>query len=167
MKRQNPKKEDLEVFEIGERLAKHSQEREISARGRITELFPYIYQASRRMSTRAISEFLDDNFGFKLSAVGVSRALKEERKHWEKFAEIVEPWAMEVARAQEVDMDSILENEALFLRLTEKQQPIVSGSVGLRTYQDAVELLKRRWFALDEEIRENCLKFLSKSEGAE
>jgi hypothetical protein len=167
MKRQTPKTEDLEIFEIGERLAKHSQEREISARGRITELFPYIYQASRRMSTRAISEFLDDNFGLKLSAVGVSRALKDEHKHWEKFAEIIEPEAAVVARAQEVDMESILENEELFLRLTEKQRPIVSGSIGLRSYEQAVDFLKRRWFALDEEIRENCLKFLAKKGDSE
>jgi hypothetical protein len=56
---------------MGERLVQCAQEQEISARGRISELFPYIYQASKRMNTRAISSFLTDNFGLELSAVGI------------------------------------------------------------------------------------------------
>jgi hypothetical protein len=165
MQRQTVKTEDLEVFEIGERLAKHAQEREISARGRITELFPYIYQASKRMSTRAISEFLADNFGLKLSAVGVSRALKEEEKHWQKLAEILEPSAMIVARAHGVEASAVLDDEEKFLALASRP-PKLSRKEGHGEYEEAVGFLKRRWYTLDEESRQNCWPYLAGEEDA-
>jgi hypothetical protein len=166
MKRQSPKTEDLEIFEIGERLAKHSQEREISARGRITELFPYIYQASKRMSTRAISEFLADNFGLKLSAVGVSRALKEEEKHWQKLAEIMEPPAMIVARAHGVEVWAVLDDEDGFLAMT-GHPPKLSRKESHGEYEEAVSFLKRRWYTLDDDSRYHCSPYFDREKAAE
>jgi hypothetical protein len=166
MKQKTIKPEDLEIFEIGERLAKHSQEREISARGRITELFPYIYQASKRMSTRAISEFLADDFGLKLSAVGVSRALKEEDKHWRKLAELMEPPAIIVGRALGISWRVLLKERGVFFPATAGEPPTVNGERGLLEYREAVEFLNRRWFSLDEEIRDVCMGFMTDDENA-
>ncbi len=166
MKQRTTKTEDLEIFEIGERLAKHSEEREISARGRITELFPYIYQASKRMSTRAISEFLNDNFGLKLSAVGVSRALKEGDKHWQKFSELIEPPAMIVGRALGISWRVLLKERGVFFPATAGERRTVNSEKGLSEYGEAVEFLKRRWFSLDEEIRDVCLGFVTDDENA-
>jgi hypothetical protein len=151
--------ESLEFFEMGERLALCAQEQEISARGRISELFPYIYQASKRMSTRAISSFLAENFGLKLSAVGISRALKDEKKHWEWLAETVEPPAQIFARAHGVSAYGILDDENAFFGFSE-QTPKVSGEEGFQEYRGAEDFLKRRWFSLDKDVRDSCMAFV-------
>ena len=161
VERHTMKNQDLDLYEIGEKLAEHSKEREISARGRISELFPYIYAASKRMSTRGISEFLAENFGIKLSAVGVGRALREQDKHWERLLDLVEPSALIVSNAHNVDLENLLGNAEAFQAMSERP-PRVSGKKGHAEYLAAVEFLKRRWFALDEEVRENCLAFLPK-----
>jgi hypothetical protein len=158
--------ESLEFFEIGERLAQCAQEQEMSARGRISELFPYIYQASKRMSTRAISSFLADNFGLKLSAVGISRALKEEKKHWQWLAETVEPAAQIFSRAHGVSAYGILDDENAFLGFSE-QAPKVSGEEGFQEYQGAEDFLKRRWFSLDKDVRDSCMPFVPNEDGSE
>jgi len=151
--------ESLEFFEMGEKLAECAQEQEISARGRISELFPYIYQASKRMSTRAISSFLVENFGLKLSAVGISRALKDEKRHWEWLAGIIEPPAHVFARAHGVSVRGILDDENAFHGFADKT-PTVSGQDGYYEYEEAREFLKRRWFSLDQEVRDNCISFV-------
>jgi len=158
--------ESLEFFEMGEKLLQCAQEQEISARGRISELFPYIYQASKRMSTRAISSFLADNFGLKLSAVGVSRALKEEKKHWEWLAETVEPAAQIFARAHGVSAYGILDDEDAFLGFSE-QTPKVSGEDGFYEYEGARDFLKRRWFTLVKDVRDHCMPFVPNEENSE
>jgi hypothetical protein len=162
----NINNESLEFFEMGEKLAECAQEQEISARGRISELFPYIYQASKRMSTRAISSFLADNFGLKLSAVGISRALKDEKKHWEWLAETVEPAAQIFARAHGVSAYGILDDENAFFGFSE-QTPKVSGEEGFHEYRGAEDFLKRRWFSLDKDVRDSCMAFIPNEAGSE
>jgi hypothetical protein len=151
--------DELDFYQMGEKLLERAKEHEISARGRISELFPYIYQAAKRMSTRAISEFLAVNFGVKLSAVGISRALRDEEKHWEGLAEIMEPSAVIVARAHGISAYWVLDG-AEDLKSLENESPTVCGEDGYLEYKAAVEFLKRRWFSLDKEIRDSCMRFV-------
>lgn len=66
-----------EMADIGKELADYAKnEADFSAqRGRIEELFPYIWIASRRMSLRKISEWLEKAKGVSLSANTLSRAM--------------------------------------------------------------------------------------------
>lgn len=149
---------------MGEKLVEVAGHIEMSARGRVSELFPYIYQASKRMSTRAISDFLAGNFGVKLSAVSISKALKNEERHWERFAEIIEPSGNTVARAHGESARSLLGDENLFFSLL-AHLPRLSGEAACDEYKVAVDFLKRRWFSLDSDVRDNCLGYITDDRG--
>jgi hypothetical protein len=85
--------------DIGLKLVGHSRETEFSAnRGLVIELFPFIFEASHRMSARAISRFLLEDQGVKLSAVTITRALNDPKKSWNAFFDIVEPSARVIAK---------------------------------------------------------------------
>ena len=54
-----------------------------------TKLFPYIFIASRRMSLRAISRWLQEKHGVSLSAAAISRALSSQELHLQRLAESI------------------------------------------------------------------------------
>ena len=62
-----------------------------------TRLFPYIYIASRRMSLRAISRWLQEKHGVSLSAAAISRALSSPELHLQRLAESISAPAHYVA----------------------------------------------------------------------
>ena len=65
------------VTHIGLKLVGHSKSTEFSAnRGLVIEMFPFIFEASQRMSARAISRFLKEEQGVKLSYVTITKALE-------------------------------------------------------------------------------------------
>lgn len=64
-----------------------------------TKLFPYIYKASRRMSLRMISRWLQEKHGVSLSAAAISRALNSPEVHLERLADSIEGPARYVAAA--------------------------------------------------------------------
>ena len=84
--------------DIGLKLVGHSKSTEFTAyRGLVIELFPFIFEASQRMSARAISRFLLDEQGVKLSAVTITKALNDPQKSWNAFFEMIEPSAKVIA----------------------------------------------------------------------
>ena len=79
---------------VGQKLLAHSKAAEFSAkRGLVVELFPFIFGASERMSSRAISHFLETEQGIKLSSVTINKALKDPAKNWNRFFDMIEPSA--------------------------------------------------------------------------
>ncbi len=88
-----------DATDIGLKLVGHSKSTEFTAnRGLVIELFPFIFEASQRMSARAISRFLIDEQGVKLSAVTITKALNDPKKSWNSFFDIVEPSALAIAK---------------------------------------------------------------------
>ena len=176
---------DPDFHEVGAALAQHASEQaEFSARGVVGELFPYIYQASRRMSTRAISRWLAEGPKIKLSAVSIAKALRNPEKYWEEFAESIEPQARIVQDALGWPMEDFLYNQEGFehlvsdplreskenrIRLTRsrdpKTRPKISGDSDAELqnscfeYETAVEFLRQKWFSLDSSVRSNCWKY--------
>lgn len=73
-----------------------------------TKLFPYIYIASRRMSLRAMSRWLQENHGVSLSAAAISRALNSSELHLERLAESIVAPARYVATAYGFDTLNLL-----------------------------------------------------------
>jgi hypothetical protein len=59
----------------------------------VIELFPFIFEASQRMSARAISRFLLEEQGVKLSAVTITKALNDPKKSWNAFFDTIDPSA--------------------------------------------------------------------------
>ena len=84
--------------DIGLKLVGHSKSTEFTAnRGLVIELFPFIFEASQRMSARAISRFLLDEQGVKLSGVTITKALNDPKKSWNAFFDTIEPSARVIA----------------------------------------------------------------------
>ena len=147
----------------------HSQEQEIPGRGLVTSLFPYIYTASKRMSTRSISAFLQEKHGVKLSAVTIAKALREPERHAMAILERVEPAARIVAAALDVSPDSLLEDENCFAAMKDKPPEIWPGTheeieEALAEYDAARDCLEMEWFALPSDLRLMTLGVLAKQE---
>ena len=154
---------NTELSEVGCDLRRYAEmEAEFSARGAVDELFPYIYMASKRMSTRAISRWLKDTHKIKLSPVTIAKALRESDKYWKAFFKTIEPAAQIFGDAHSVYMADFLMNHELFsgLRSSEKNLTL-SGEEGYDEYQRAAEIIERDWFkALDEGMREECARYI-------
>jgi hypothetical protein len=165
---------DPTLHEVGEALTQYADEQaEFSARGIIGELFPYIYQASRRMSTRAISRWLREGPKIKLSAVSIAKALRNPEKYWQEFAESIEPQARIVQDALDWPIEDFLYNAEAFedaISGPNKITPKVSGDSNDEIqrsnweYEDAVGFLKRKWFSLDPAVRSSCWKYFHAKE---
>ena len=154
------------IQEIGESLIQYAHDTaEFSKqRGLTEELFPYIYQASRRMSTRAISQYLSEVHKMKISAVSVAKALREADKHWESLYEEVEPAARIFGDAHgDRDADDVLELEGeMFRGLCNQTPTLAMNSHGqalenYTEYEHAMYLLRDQWFAFDDDTRQSCL----------
>lgn len=84
----------LTLTAIGQTLVAHARKVKLEEkRGVVVELFPFIFEASARMSARAISRYLKEKHGVKLSAVTVSKALSDLKKSWNQYFDVIEPFA--------------------------------------------------------------------------
>jgi hypothetical protein len=89
----------VSLNDIGQKLVGHSKAAEFTAtRGLVIELFPFIFEASERMSARAISRFFLDEQNIKLSAVTITKALNDPQKSWISYFESIEPSATAMAK---------------------------------------------------------------------
>ena len=96
---QDENEKSLSMVDIGQKLVSHSKEAEFTAnRGLVYELFPFIYEASDRMSARAIGRFLEEEQNIKLSAVTITKALNDPKKSWLSFFATIEPEAVTLAK---------------------------------------------------------------------
>lgn len=95
----NDNEKPVSLIDIGQKLVGHSKAAEFTAtRGLVTELFPFIFEASERMSARAISRFFQEEQNIKLSAVTITKALNDPQKSWISFFETIQPAAITTAK---------------------------------------------------------------------
>jgi len=95
----NDKEMPFSLIDVGQKLVGHSKAAEFTAnRGLVVELFPFIFEASERMSARAISRFLREEQNIKLSGVTVTKALNDRKKSWLSFFGTIEPYAITTAK---------------------------------------------------------------------
>ena len=89
----------VSLIDVGQKLVGHSKSAEFTAnRGLVVELFPFIFEASERMSARAIGRFLEEDQNIRLSAVTITKALNDPKKSWISFFETLEPHATITAK---------------------------------------------------------------------
>ena len=158
---------DKEIKEMGHDLLQFAKsDADFTAqRGIVDDLFPYIYQASKRMSTRAISRWLEEVHDVKLSAVTIAKALRESNKYWELFWERIEPSARIFEEAHDVDMKDFLFDVQLFRGLRDGGGNVaVSGAAGYKEYQRACEVLNSEWFVFNKDVWTQCWGYMSEGE---
>ncbi|VGO21719.1 hypothetical protein [Pontiella sulfatireligans] len=155
---------DNEFTDMGKELVEQSKEVS-TARGIMDELFPYIYVASRRMSLRAISRWLEENKNVKISHVSISKALKDSESYFIKVLEEIVPPARFLADQGEISIETILfDADALdyVIQTKFRQQPEPNDKAGWTLYYEgdtAGYILENCWFNLPEEFRAECKRF--------
>jgi hypothetical protein len=160
---------EFEISDIGGSLVAHSQEQDIPGRGLASALFPYIYTAAKRMSTRAISAYLQEKHGVRLSAVTIAKALREPEKHVLAVLERVEPAARTVGMAHNLGPEDLLNDADLFESVRNRPPELWPGSQreiaeGIHEYKAALECLAKEWFELPTDLRLLTLGLLEKQQ---
>src|SRR4051794_11522932 len=89
----------IDISMIGTELAAASRSLERSPGQILCQLFPYVVDASRRRSTRAISAWLKENYGVQISQPTLSRALRNPDKYGQAFADYLEPASRQIEEA--------------------------------------------------------------------
>ena len=160
-------KKDLK--EIGSDLVRDSRRVPFSAaRGVVSDLFPFIFQASQRMSTRAISDWLNKKHQIYISAATIAKALREPRKYWARFFDRIRSSAVAFESAHSVPMEDFLFDREKFEQLC-KHKPTfyvkdpkdpMQGAGALFDYQISHQVLLRDWFELDDATLAMCREHL-------
>jgi hypothetical protein len=156
-----------DATDIGLKLVGHSRATEFSAhRGLVIELFPFIFEASQRMSARAISRFLLEEQGVKLSAVTITKALNDPKKSWNAFFEAIEPSARVIADWWKAESLNFLFGDRGKYEHNIDQRignPIGRLAAKLLLKGDVVsadKLLRAKWFCINKEIRLKAQMYL-------
>ena len=155
--------------EIGEKLVDYAVEHaEFTKReGVIDRLFPYVFKASRRMSTRAISSWLQAEYKIKLSATTIAKALRESDRYWQAIYDDSEPDGRRVAAAYDVNVSDLLRDEDLFEVLRRNPPKAFSGDEA-EEIKYAGDALAAKWFRrLDVDARNECLAAVRSAESQE
>ena len=155
---------DESMSAIGADLLSHAQE--FGERIRLpltTQLFPFLFLASRRMTTREMSEWLETNKGVKLSGPMISKGLQRPDLHLSRIAEHVQPLANYIAAVHSVDLKWLLFKEdpitgaSALGSLWEKViDHFDEPSEGVR---EALDTLMEMWDPIPQEVKFMCRKY--------
>ena len=154
------------IKELGAKLVRDSKlNEEFSAqRGLINQLFPFIYEASKRMSSRAICRWLENN-GTKLSISTVTRALRDPQPFWQDIYDDIEPAAQIFAEEHSIDVRALLADHETFFNLIHEHNTyqMSEGRNGDQPqdsydeYLEACAKLQEDWFSMPPPMIEVCL----------
>lgn len=153
----------VDLAGAGQKLLAHSKSAEFTARrGLAIEMFPFIYGASLRMSSPAISQFLEAELGIKLSSVTINKTLKDPHKSWNLFFDEIEHSArVFVEDDGALNLKDFLFQEQYFWKpiknsvLQAAMKAIVSAKIA-----HAISILRTKWFSIDWETRLKARPYL-------
>ena len=165
----------LDLEAVGGSLIEHAQAAEFTAqRGVIETLFPYVVQASKRMSARSISKFLDDQHRVKVSYVTIGKALRQPARYWNLYFDNVENAAWVVAQTHGRQLKEFISEPDKYQEMLDEKPVLQIEKKGKRAelqkalflaqaeYEAAVSLLDDKWFRFDEAILEEARGHLLK-----
>ena len=141
------------LIDVGQKLVGHSKQTEFTAnRGLVVELFPFIFEASERMSARAISRFLAEHQNIKLSAVTITKALNDPKRSWLSFFESIEPSALVIAKwHRPASLKFLFYTKSVYEdRMSLDKEGVIAGALA----RGALALLKPERLAADKLLRE-------------
>lgn len=164
----SPEKDNLSS---GIELINHAQRHEHAVKyGRITQMFPFVYQASQKMGIRALSRQLDVQ-GTPISHATISRALNDPEPHWEGFWEILAPHARRVSEKYALPMSKFLFDDASQFENLVKELPRIVDADDETVIHEAEEteasadFLRGKWFPLYKATRAHCRRLVEEEEG--
>ena len=160
---------DETMSAIGADLLSHAQEfGEPNRLPLITQLFPFLFPASRRLTTREMSAWLEKKKGVKLSGPMISKGLQRPELHLRRIAEHVQPLAAYIAAAHGLSAEGLLFGE----------DP-VTGESGLEHFgesldaasenfsdgvREAYQILVDSWKPIPEEVKFMCRRYFNFAE---
>jgi hypothetical protein len=161
----NELKSSASVAAIGQGLVQQSKAAGLDRkRGLVVELYPSIFGAHEKMSARAISRYLKEKHGIKLSAVTITKALNDPKKYWNQFFDTIEPFveAYENWDKSEQREKFLYDDKAFKVIL-----PNLPGRDLLRKalfkfeFSQAINALREKWFSIDLGIRIKARPYLA------
>ena len=161
----NEPQSSVSVAAIGQTLVQRSKAADLDRkRGLVVELYPSIFGASDRMSARAISRFLNEKHGIKLSAVTITKALNDPKKYWNQFFDTIEPFVEAYENWDKSEKrEKFLYDDKAFKALP----PSLPGRDLLRKllakyeFSQAINALREKWFSIDLGIRIKARPYLA------
>jgi hypothetical protein len=154
--------------DIGKRLVEYSLEAEAFSanRGVMDEFFPYIYEASRRMSLRAIGRWLLAEHQISISPNTLARAMRNPEKYWIQILEDLEPSVWIVARAHDASPSFVLSSVDVIQQLSSRTPTFSVGDGSaersLEEYDKAVEAVRAFWSGMPVNALKDCLAYVGK-----
>mgnify|MGYP000903234117 FL=1 len=151
------------IQDIGRQLVEHAENAETFSvrRGIVEELFPFIFEASKRMSLRAISRWLAAEQQIRLSPQAIAKAMRDPGKYWVRALEGVEPAVRIVALAHDVDPAQLLA-EPNALEYVQAGPPTLSNPDGetFRRYDEALREIVEFKNGMPKDALRECLGFV-------
>ena len=146
---------------IGNELVEYAYEEApfSKRRGLVAELFPFIYEASKRMSTRAIGQWLKREKKIELSAATLAKALREQDKHIDNWMDELEPYARRFAEAHQIELRPLLFLTNDEFRELCQEPALTAGKLEedqvneMTSYESALNALQEDWFSIPEATR--------------
>ena len=160
--------------ELGAKLVQESRLNVESCMQRsvIFHLFPFIYEAAKRMSTRGIVRWLEAN-GTKISLATVAKALRTPNQYWQEIYEDIEPAAMVVAQTHNLAIRTLLTDQELFFDLVHDKNTFPNlqskssedkAQEHCDEYLDACAKLQEDWYCLPPTAIQACLASIQETE---
>ena len=150
----------MENKEIGKQLVEFSQKDGLSVRGALEDLFPYIFAVSKRLSTRKVSEWLEESHGIKISYSSVAKALKNSDGYIQATASEFYGSSLVLDKSlidQNCNGLDVLGSSQLFGLLVTDD---ILDSDSNEFVSSVVNDLKETWFPLPKKYREKCLEVM-------
>jgi hypothetical protein len=160
----NDTEKTVSVAAIGQDLMAHAKSFEVDGnkRGLVVELFPSIVAASGRMSARAISRFLEEKHGLKISVVTISKALKDPQKYWNQFFDTIEPSVVAYEKWEpSAKREEFLFDDNAFKAVRFPGRELIRKQLLKFEFAQAIDLLREKWFAIDHETRMKSRPYLA------
>ncbi|MBG1267251.1 hypothetical protein [Nostoc sp. WHI] len=157
-----------DLSKIGIELIEASKEVERKPGEVLQEIFPFVYEASRRMSAREISKWLQDKYDIQISQPTLSRALKDPKQFWDGYTETIEPVARRIASSLGINIKSVLfnlgqEDDMAFHEAMQDAKHKLSKSE-LKDVEDGLVFLREKWFVLSDGTRRDCSPFFDEAQ---
>jgi len=157
-----------DISDIGKQLVEHSLEADAFSahRGMMDELFPFIFEASKRMSLRAIGRWLQSEHKISVSPNTLARAMRNAEKYWIQILEELEPSVRIVARAHDASPTHVLSSPDVIWSLEAETPTLteVGEDIGdsYWDYKNAMTAIKVFWSQMPPAALAECLCYVGK-----
>jgi hypothetical protein len=149
------------IESVGNSLIEYVRDAAATRPGIVEELFPYIVQASKKISARGIARFLEERHGVKVSYVTIGRALRNPEKYWNRYYDEIESHARCVGESHGKPLKDFMSEPEKYQAMLETKPVYQADSAesaldAMGQYEHAITVLDEKWFCFDEAILEEA-----------